>query len=152
MLMNSEPTFPGIGISRNATILPRPFPCGALKQRNIEDVGRDLHDVPYPKSASCGKHWSSEDMVRRFAPSDETVDIVLGWLIASGIGEEGIALGRSKGWIQVNIAMDEAEQVTNTEHNAYTHVSGKRAEILVESRGWVSLRGIPSKGGTQKPT
>jgi hypothetical protein len=38
----------------------------------------------------------------------------------------------------VNVAVDEAEQLMNTEYSAYTHVSGKREEILVESHGWVS--------------
>jgi hypothetical protein len=71
-------------------IIPLQF---ILTQRNIEG----LHDVCHPKSASYGKHWRSDDIVRAFTPRDETVDIVLCWLIASSIREEMIALGRSKG-------------------------------------------------------
>ena len=100
-----------------------------LKERDIEDVERHPYDVSHPRSASCGKHWSSEDVVRTIATSDETIDIVLDWLIASGIGGEGMALGRSRGWIQVNATVEEAEQPMNTEYNVYTHVSGKRTEI-----------------------
>ena len=40
-----------------------------------------------------------------------------------------MALGRSRGWIQVNATVEEAEQPMNTEYNVYTHVSGKRIEI-----------------------
>lgn len=97
----------------------------ALKQKNIEDIGNYLHDVSHPKSPSYGKHWSAGDVARTFAPSDETVDSVRSWLIASGIGEERIELGRTKGWIQVDATVEEAEQLMNTEYNVYTHMSGK---------------------------
>ncbi|KAF8141196.1 peptidase S8/S53 domain-containing protein [Boletus edulis] len=97
----------------------------ALKQRNIEGVGNHLYDVSHPKSPNYGKHWTAADIVRTFAPSDETVDIVRSWLIASGIDGERVALGRTKGWIQVNVTVEEAEQLMNTEYNMYTHMSGK---------------------------
>ena len=64
-----------------------------MKESNIEDVESHLHEISHPKSANCG----SEDIVRMFAPSDETVDIVPGWLIASGIAEEVVTIGHSKG-------------------------------------------------------
>ncbi|KAG6381961.1 peptidase S8/S53 domain-containing protein [Boletus reticuloceps] len=97
----------------------------ALKQRNIEGVGNHLYDVSHPKSPNYGKHWTAADIVRTFAPSDETVDIVRSWLIASGIDGERVALGRTKGWIQANVTVEEAEQLMNTEYNMYTHMSGK---------------------------
>ena len=59
-----------------------------LKERDIEDAERHLYDVSPPKSASWGKHWSSGD-VRTIATCDDTIYIVLDWLIASGIGGEG---------------------------------------------------------------
>ena len=99
----------------------------ALKERNIGDVERHLYEVSQPKSANCGKHWCSEGVVRTFAPSNGTA--VLGWLIASGIGG-GIALGRSRGCIQVNATVEEADSERpisiNTEYSVYTHVSGER--------------------------
>ncbi|KAF8435036.1 peptidase S8/S53 domain-containing protein [Boletus edulis BED1] len=97
----------------------------ALKQQNIEDIGNYLYDVSHPKSPNYGRHWTAIDIARMFAPSNETVDIVRSWLIASGIDKERILLGRTKGWIQVNITVEEAEQLMNTEYNVYTHMSGK---------------------------
>ena len=48
----------------------------ALKERNIEDVRRNLHDISRAASVNCGKHWRSEDSERTFVPSDGTVHIV----------------------------------------------------------------------------
>ena len=118
------------------SIIPLRF---ALKQRNIEDIGNYLYDVSHPKSPSYGKHWTAGDIARTFAPSDETVDAIRNWLIASGIGEERIVLTRTKGWIQVDATVQEAEQLMNTEYNVYTHISGKEHvgelfKTLVETR------------------
>ena len=107
----------------------------ALKQKNIEDIGTHLYDVSHPKSPSYGKHWTAGDIAATFAPTDETVDAVRNWLVASGIGEDRIALGRTKGWIRVDVTVEEAEQLMHTEYNVYTHISGK--EHVGESRCWL---------------
>ena len=109
--------------------LPSYLGRSALKERNVEDIERLLHDISHPKSASCGKHWSSDDVIRTVGPNDGTVDIVPGCLVVSGMGEEGIALGPSRGRIQVNATVEEAEQPMNTKCSVYTHVSGERADI-----------------------
>ena len=107
----------------------------ALKQRNIEDIGNYLYDVSHPKSPNYGKHWTAGDIARKFAASDETVDTIRSWLIESGISEKRIALGRTKGWIQVDATVQEAEQLMNTEYNVYTHISGK--EHVGELKCWL---------------
>ena len=114
------------------SILPLRF---ALKERNVEDVERHLHDISRPESA---KRWSPEDVVRTIVPSDGTVVNVLAWLIASGIGKEGVALGRSRG-----STVKEAEQPINT-------VQRVHARVWRKSRGWSAcevshLRKVPCK-------
>ena len=104
----------------------------ALKQKNIESVGTYLYDVSHPKSPNYGKHWTPGNIATAFAPTAETIDIVRGWLIAGGIGDDRIALSRTKGWIQVDVTAEEAGQLMNTEYNVYTHMSGK--EHIGESR------------------
>ena len=126
---------PGWSLTRRhdaASTIPLRF---ALKQRNIEDIGNYLYDVSHPKSPSYGKHWTAGDIARTFAPSDETVDVVRSWLIASGIGAGRIALGRSKGWIQVDATVEEAEELVNAQYNVYTHTSGK--EHVGELECWL---------------
>lgn len=116
---------PGWSLARRydaASTIPLRF---ALKQRNIQNIGDYLYDVSHPKSPNYGKHWTAGDVARTFAPGDETINTVRSWLVASGIGEERIVLGRTKGWIQVNVTVEEAEQLMNTEYNVYTHASGK---------------------------
>ncbi|KAH0829150.1 peptidase S8/S53 domain-containing protein [Lanmaoa asiatica] len=115
---------PGWSLARHhdaTSIIPLRF---ALKQRNIEDIGNYLHAVSHPKYPNYGNHWTAGDIARTFAPSDETIDTVRNWLIASRIEEERIGLGRAKGWIQVDVTAEEAEQLMNTEYNVYTHMSG----------------------------
>ncbi|KAF8435043.1 peptidase S8/S53 domain-containing protein [Boletus edulis BED1] len=97
----------------------------ALKQKNIEEIGNYLYDMSHPNSPNYGKQWTAGDVARTFAPTDETVGVVRSWLITCGIGEERIALSRAKGWIQVNVTVEEAEELMNTEYNVYTHLSGK---------------------------
>ncbi|KAG9312098.1 tripeptidyl-peptidase I [Chiua virens] len=97
----------------------------ALKQRNIEAIGTFLYDVSHPRSPNYGKHWTTGDIARKFAPGDETIDTVRGWLIASGIGEDRVVLGNTGGWLRVDATIEEAEQLMNTEYNVYTHTSGK---------------------------
>ena len=126
---------PGWSLTRRhdaASTIPLRF---ALKQRNIEDIGNYLYDVSHPKSPSYGKHWTAGDIARTFAPSDETVDVVRSWLIASGIGAGRIALGRTKGWIQVDATVEEAEELMNAQYNVYTHTSGK--EHVGELECWL---------------
>ena len=104
----------------------------ALKQNNVENIAMYLHDVSHPKSPNYGKHWTAGDIARTFEPADETIETVRSWLVASGIEEDRIVLGRTKGWIQVDVTAKEAEQLMNAEYNVYTHASGK--EHVGESR------------------
>lgn len=126
---------PGWSLTRrhdSTSTIPLRF---ALKQRNIEDIGDYLHDVSHPKSPNYGKYWTPADIASTFAPGDETIDTVRNWLIASGIEEGQIVLGRTKGWIQADVTVEEAEQLMNSEYNVYTHMSGK--EHAGESRCWL---------------
>ncbi|KAF8841683.1 hypothetical protein BDN67DRAFT_900913 [Paxillus ammoniavirescens] len=97
----------------------------ALKQRNLNDIGKYLHEISHPDSPDYGNHWTAGEIARKFAPSDETIATVRNWLISSGISDERIAVGRTKGWIQVDATVDEAERLMGTEYNVYTHLTGK---------------------------
>ena len=117
---------PGWSLARRydaTSIIPLRF---ALKQRNINDIGTYLYDVSHPRSPNYGKHWSAGDIVRTFAPTDETIHVVRNWLVTSGIEEHRISLGRTKGWMRVNVTVEEAERLMNTEYNVYTHMSGRQ--------------------------
>ncbi|KAI6136974.1 peptidase S8/S53 domain-containing protein [Pisolithus sp. B1] len=96
----------------------------ALKQRNIEKIGDFLLDVSHPDSPDYGNHWSPSDIAYKFSPSSDTIDTVREWLLSTGIGPHRIQLSPSRGWINVNASVEEAEQLMNTEYNLYKHASG----------------------------
>ncbi|KAL4071281.1 peptidase S8/S53 domain-containing protein [Scleroderma yunnanense] len=98
----------------------------ALKQKNIEHVGEFLLDVSDPNSPNYGKHWTASDIVRKFAPSNDSIDAVRAWFLESGIEAHRITLSSSKGWINVHVSVEEAERLMNTEYNVYKHVSGTK--------------------------
>ncbi|KAH7908104.1 peptidase S8/S53 domain-containing protein [Hygrophoropsis aurantiaca] len=106
----------------SGAVLPLRF---ALAQRNIDDIGTFLMEVSHPKSTAYGKHWSAGDVLKTFAPSDETIDAVRTWLIESGIDEERISVSSNKGWVEVDATREEAESLLQTEYNVYSHATGK---------------------------
>ncbi|KAI0694701.1 subtilisin-like protein [Earliella scabrosa] len=80
--------------------------------------------VSHPLSPSYGKHWSPQDIVDTFAPSEETIRRVAEWLEEEGIARGRMRLSASKGWIEVNATVAEAERILDTEYHVYTHPSG----------------------------
>ncbi|OAX42805.1 hypothetical protein K503DRAFT_766419 [Rhizopogon vinicolor AM-OR11-026] len=97
----------------------------ALKQNNIESIGDFLYDVSHPESTNYGKHWTAGEISRKFSPSDETVSTVRDWLVKSGLASERIRVSPTKGWINVDVTVEEAERLMNTEYHVYTHKSGQ---------------------------
>ena len=80
--------------------------------------------VSHPSSASYGKHFSPEDVIDIFAPSDVSVAHVTDWLVDAGIARERLHLSASRGWIELNATVAEAETLLDTEYHVYTHPSG----------------------------
>ncbi|KAJ6785080.1 hypothetical protein PWT90_08665 [Aphanocladium album] len=93
----------------------------ALKQRNL-DKGMDyLLEVSDPESASYGKHYTQEQIINRFAPSDDSVAAVRQWLVASGIPENSIVVPRSKAWVAFDTTAEQLESVLQTKYHVYEH-------------------------------
>lgn len=102
-------------------VLPMRF---GLAQSNLHRIEEMLISVSHPSSASYGKHYSPQDIVDSFAPSDDTIAAVTEWLTESGIAKERLRLSASKGWIQVNATAAEVEELIAAEYHVYTHPSG----------------------------
>ncbi|KAH7925313.1 subtilisin-like protein [Leucogyrophana mollusca] len=97
----------------------------ALAQSNIAEIGSHLNDVSHPDSPNYGKHWSAGKIAETFAPSNETVAAVQTWLLESGIFSNQIRVTPTKGWIEVNATVEEAEQLLHAEYSVYRHDTGK---------------------------
>lgn len=99
-----------------------------LKQSNTAQLSEFLNDVSHPESPNYGKHWTPERVASTFAPSNETVQVVRRWLTGpeGNIGGHRIKLAPSRGWIELNVTVEEAERLLNTEYHLYTHKTGVR--------------------------
>ncbi|KAG2137293.1 peptidase S8/S53 domain-containing protein [Suillus cothurnatus] len=97
----------------------------ALKQNNLEFIDEYLYDVSHPESANYGKHWTAGEISRKFSPSEKSISTVRDWLIENGLASERVRVSPTKGWINVDVTVEEAERLMNTEYNVYTHVSGQ---------------------------
>ncbi|KAH7904189.1 Pro-kumamolisin, activation domain-containing protein, partial [Hygrophoropsis aurantiaca] len=106
----------------SSAVLPLRF---ALTQSNIDDIEKHLMDVSHPQSPNYGNHWSAGDVLRMFAPSQDTIDAVRSWLSESGIDEGRVRISPNKGWIVVDATVEEAERLLQTEYHVYGHASGK---------------------------
>jgi tripeptidyl-peptidase-1 len=103
-------------------VLPLRF---ALSQSNIHNLEDFLNDISHPDSPNYGNHWTPSQIAKTFAPNDETVDAVWGWLSGSGFAANRLRVTPTKGWIEVNATVEEAERLLQAEYHVYAHGSGK---------------------------
>ncbi|KAI9838619.1 MAG: hypothetical protein M1819_004933 [Sarea resinae] len=103
------------------TVLPVKI---ALTQQNLHRGDEFLMDVSHPDSPNFGKHWSAKQVAEMFAPSEESVDKVKGWLASSGISTDRVKQSQSLSWLNVNATVDEVERLLQTEYYLYQHHTG----------------------------
>ncbi|RFU32816.1 hypothetical protein B7463_g3492, partial [Scytalidium lignicola] len=90
-----------------------------LAQSNL-DRGHDyLMNVSDPASPNFGKHWTPEDVIESFRPSEETEREVREWLTKSGIPDQRITHSENKGWFAFYATAKEAENLLYTEFYEY---------------------------------
>ncbi|GAM88207.1 hypothetical protein ANO11243_062380 [Dothideomycetidae sp. 11243] len=95
-----------------------------LKQKNIEQGHDWLMSVSHPESENFGKFWSSEDVVKAFQPSDETVQAVRDWLVSiGGIEDSRLTHSDNKGWLAFDATTEEVESLLHTTYHTYEHTN-----------------------------
>lgn len=72
-----------------------------------------------PDSPDYGKHWTSEQIIDHFKPSDDTVDAVRQWLVDSGIADSRITHTDNKGWFALTVTGDEANKLLKTQFHEF---------------------------------
>ncbi|KAF2761577.1 putative protease S8 tripeptidyl peptidase I [Pseudovirgaria hyperparasitica] len=90
-----------------------------LAQSNLEYAHLHLLDVSDPDSKNYGKHWTSEEIIQFFHPSNETIETVRNWLVDSGITIDRIVHTDNKAWFAFDATADEAERILHTEYYEY---------------------------------
>ena len=96
-----------------------------LTQSNLDKADDYLMQVSHPTSEKYAQHWTAKQVAETFAPSQATVDTVIGWLTSAGIAPERLSRSQSLGWINFDASVDEAESLLKTEFHVYMHMSGE---------------------------
>ncbi|KAF9222476.1 subtilisin-like protein [Gyrodon lividus] len=96
----------------------------ALAQPNIDSIEEYLYDVSHPDSPNYGIHWSAGQVAATFAPSQESLDAVRDWLLENGIESHRLKISPSRGWLEFQATVHEAELLLHTTYHVYTHETG----------------------------
>ncbi|KAK4553188.1 hypothetical protein LTR86_009718 [Recurvomyces mirabilis] len=91
-----------------------------LTQSNLDNAHNHLMDLSHPDSPNYGKHWTAQQVVDAFRPSDDTVQTVQQWLEDSGI--TGITHSDNKAWLAFHATVPQAESLLHTEYFEYEDV------------------------------
>lgn len=78
-----------------------------------------------PESPKYGQHYTKQEVMDMFAPTEETINSVKKWLVKSGIPEDEIMLSNSKGWMGFETTVSNLESVLKTKYHVYNNVAAR---------------------------
>ncbi len=78
---------------RSTTMMPMRI---GLKQFNLEAGHDRLMELSDKNSPNYGKHMTPEEVIEFFAPPQDTVDVIIDWIVAGGIARERIGHSTNK--------------------------------------------------------
>lgn len=90
-----------------------------LSQNNMDKAHDYLMDVSHPSSPNFGKHWSPEEVIEAFKPSDEAVDTVRQWLVDAGIPFKKISHSDNRAWFAFEASTQQMESLLHTVYHEY---------------------------------
>lgn len=93
----------------------------------------DSSSRSHPESSNYGKHWTSDEIIAAFQPSDETVNSVRDWLVShGGIANHRITHSDNKAWLAFDATTEEAENLLHTEFHEFVHSSSGSSVVACE--------------------
>ncbi|KAH6868439.1 peptidase S8/S53 domain-containing protein [Alternaria rosae] len=90
-----------------------------LKQQNLEHGARFVQDISDPTSPNFGKHWTAEQVNKKFAPLPVTINTTLDWVHAAGIEKSRIKLSAGNTRIKFSATVGEVEKLLQTEYHMF---------------------------------
>ncbi|KAF2171470.1 hypothetical protein M409DRAFT_63728 [Zasmidium cellare ATCC 36951] len=93
-----------------------------LAQNNLDKAHDYLMDVSHPTSPNYGKHWTSEEVIEAFKPSDDAVQTVRQWLVDAGISVKEIVHSDNKQWLAFDASTKQMESLLHTEYHEYEDI------------------------------
>jgi subtilase family serine protease len=97
-----------------------------------------------PDSEKFGKHWTPEEVHHMFAPEEETVANIKEWLTNFGIHGARIVHSENKGWVAVDVTVQEAEELLQTEFYEHEHQSSSKVRVGCDKYGFLRVQLISS--------
>ena len=100
-----------------------------IKQKNMEELTRILHDVSDPQSSNYGQHWTREDVVH-FTSNPEARDAVVSYLNLNGVTVLSETLGGEM--IEAEATIMVLEKILDTKYFTFhqTHIDGRIREVI----------------------
>jgi hypothetical protein len=71
-----------------------------------------------------------------FAPSEESVQAVREWLVASGIEDDAIVHSDNKGWLAFDVPARQAEDLFQTEYHEHVHSTSGQVRVGCDEYAW----------------
>ncbi|GAB7357186.1 hypothetical protein MBLNU459_g8174t2 [Dothideomycetes sp. NU459] len=90
-----------------------------LVQTDLHNAYEHLMSVSHPKSPKYGQHWTSDEVIAAFRPSEESENAVRQWLVDNGIERRRISHSDNKAWFAFYATLQEAEHLLHTEYYEY---------------------------------
>lgn len=90
-----------------------------MTQSNLEDGHDLLMEIADPTSPRYGKHYTAEEVIDLFKPSQRTVDQIGEWLNEAGISDFSHSV--NKQWMQLDLKVEELESLLRTKFHEYEH-------------------------------
>jgi subtilase family serine protease len=75
---------------------------------------------------------TAEEVIEKFAPSNESVEAVTAWLISSGISGERITHTDNKAWLAITMTVAETENLLQTEFYEYRHMNMNHTTVACD--------------------
>lgn len=83
----------------------------------------------HPNSANYGNHYTADQVVDLFAPSEDSISSVKAWLVKSGVPASSITSSKSKGWLDFVTTSGQLESLLQTSFSTYDHVEARNVHV-----------------------
>ena len=104
----------------------------AVKHQNLHLAETHVLGVSHPESASFGQHWTSQQIVEEFAPTDESLSAVKHWLTEEGLPEEEIFYSADKSWIKVQTTVQKAQELLKTQYHVFEDTANGHKQLACD--------------------
>ncbi len=112
-------------IGRAAADTPLALRIG-LNQQNLDRAEEFITSVAHPRSETYGQHWTPQQVIEMFAPSEDALTVTEDWLRSEGIDAGRMSRAAGRHWIRVASTVSEAEKLLDAVYNVYENKDGSR--------------------------